>query len=413
MIVLAYSGGLDTSVILKWLQKEHEAAVIAYIADVGQKEDIVEIEQRAYRTGAKKVVTLDLKEAFTEYIFAAIQANAVYEGYYLLGTALARPVIAKGMVEVALNSGAQAVCHGATGKGNDQVRFELAVKALAPELKIIAPWREWKFTSRSDLIAYAAAHGIPVSVTADKPYSMDANLMHISYEGGVLEDPWVAPPEEMFRWTRSAEEAPDKPLYLEIDFEQGKPVAIDGKPYSPVSLLEFLNSVAAEHGVGRTDIVENRFIGIKSRGVYETPAVTVLHLAHRAIESLVLDREVTHLKDSLANKFATLVYNGFWFSPEMELLRATIGHTQRHVTGTARVKLYKGSATIVGRKSPYTLYDPQTASFETTSFLPSDAGGFINIHGLRLTSWARQQHLTSKVNSCYPCALTCARSSVG
>lgn len=393
-IVLAYSGGLDTSVILTWLKQEYNASVIAYIADVGQNEDLAEIEQKAYRTGAESVVTLDLKEEFvSDYIFPAMQANAVYEGQYLMGTALARPIIAKGMVQAALDTGAQAVSHGSTGKGNDQVRFELTVKALAPQLKIIAPWREWSFVGRNDLLEYAVAHNIPVPVTAAKPYSMDANLMHISYEGGILEDPWAEPPADIFRWTKAPEEAPDKPEYVEIDFERGIPVAVDGEGYSPARLLAVLNDLGARHGVGRVDLVENRFIGIKSRGVYETPGVTILHLAHRAVESLTLDREVAHFKDALAPKFAELIYNGFWFSPEMELLRSTITHTQQSVTGTARIKLFKGSATVVGRRSQFSLYNPELSSFETrlATVKPKDSGGFININGLRLTTWSTRR----------------------
>lgn len=393
-IVLAYSGGLDTSVILTWLKQEYNATVIAYIADVGQNEDLVEIERKAYGTGAESVITLDLKEEFVrDYIFPAVQANAVYEGHYLMGTSLARPVIAKGLVQAALDAHADAVSHGSTGKGNDQVRFELTVKALAPQLEIIAPWREWSFVGRNDLLEYAAAHNIPVPVTAAKPYSMDANLMHISYEGGILEDPWAEPPADIFRWTKAPQDAPDTPEYVEIDFERGVPVAVNGEGHSPARLLALLNDFGARHGVGRVDLVENRFIGIKSRGVYETPGVTILHLAHRAVESLTLDREVAHFKDTLAPKFAELIYNGFWFSPEMELLRSTIAHTQQPVTGTARIKLFKGSATIAGRKSPYSLYNPEMSSFETklATVNPKDAGGFININGLRLTTWATRR----------------------
>lgn len=392
-IVLAYSGGLDTSVILTWLKETYNVPVIAYVGDVGQDEDLAAVEAKAYRTGAESVVVLDLKDEFVaEYVFPAIQANAVYEGQYLMGTSLARPVIAKGMVQAALKSNATAIAHGATGKGNDQVRFELTVKALAPQLQIIAPWRDWSFVGRKDLLAYAAQKGIPVPVTAEKPYSMDANLMHISYEGGILEDPWAEPPADMFLWTKSPEQAPNKPETVEIEFHKGIPVAINGEGYGPAKLLKVANDIAALHGIGRVDLVENRFIGIKSRGVYETPGATMLMQAHRAVESLTLDREVAHFKDSLVPKFAELVYNGFWFSPEMELLLSTITKTQESVTGVVRLKLYKGNVTVTGRKSPYSLYNPEVASFESKFVVnPKDSGGFININGLRLTTWASRR----------------------
>lgn len=389
-IALAYSGGLDTSVILTWLKEEYGIPVIAYVADVGQDEDFAAIRDKAFRTGAVDVVVKDLRDEFVaDYVFPAIQANAVYEASYLLGTSLARPVIAKGHVDVARETGSDTVSHGATGKGNDQVRFELTIKALAPDLTIVAPWRSWPFVGRSDLLEYAEKHGIPVPVTADKPYSMDANLMHISYEGGILEDPWAEPPADMFLWTEAPEDAPDRPETVEIEFEAGIPVKLNGEVCSPAQLLAAANAIGARHAIGRVDIVENRFIGIKSRGVYETPGATILMQAHRAVESLTLDREVAHFKDSLAPKFAELVYNGFWFAPEMDLLRSTVATTQRVVNGTARLKLYKGNATIVGRKSANSLYNAELSSFETQMTVnPADSGGFININGLRLVTWA-------------------------
>jgi argininosuccinate synthase len=391
-IALAYSGGLDTSVILTWLKERYGVPVVAYVGDVGQNEDLEAVVRKAFRTGASDVVVKDLKEEFVaEYVWTAIKANAVYESSYMLGTSLARPIIAKGHVEAARETGCDAISHGATGKGNDQVRFELTAKALDPALEIIAPWREWEFVGRTELLEYAASHAIEVPVTAEKPYSMDANLMHISYEGGILEDPWAEPPADMFLWTASPESAPNRPEYVEVEFDRGLPVAIDGETYSPAKLLAVANEIAARHGVGRVDIVENRFIGIKSRGVYQTPGATLLMAAHRAVESRTLDREVAHVKETLVPKFAELVYNGFWFSPEMELLRATVDKSQEVVTGTARIKLYKGSATIAGRKSPNSLYDPEVASFETKmTVTPSDSGGFININGLRLTAWANR-----------------------
>ncbi|MCS7079311.1 MAG: argininosuccinate synthase [Chloracidobacterium sp.] len=390
-IALAYSGGLDTSVILTWLKETYGVPVVAFVADVGQDEDLAAVHEKALATGASEVVIADVREEFVrDYVFPALAANAVYEGAYLLGTALARPVIAKALVAAARATGCDAVAHGATAKGNDQVRFELTIAALAPDLKVIAPWREWPFVGRRDLLAYAERHGIPVPITAEKPYSMDANAMHISYEGGILEDPWQPPPDGMFRWTTDPEKAPDEPALVDVTFEAGVPTALDGEPLSPFRLLERANALGARHGVGRVDIVENRFIGLKSRGVYETPGVTILMQAHRAVESLTLDREVAHFKETLTPKFAELVYNGFWFSPEMELLRATIAHTQRNVTGTARLKLYKGAVQVVGRKSPVGLYDAEAVSFETrTRVSPADAGGFIAVHGLRLRRQAQ------------------------
>jgi argininosuccinate synthase len=389
-IVLAYSGGLDTSVILAWLKETYRVPVVAYVGDVGQNEDLEAVREKAIRTGADEVIVKDLKHEFVaDYVFTAIKANAVYEASYLLGTSLARPAIAEGLVEAARETGAGAIAHGATGKGNDQVRFELTVKALAPDLAVVAPWRTWSFVGRSDLLEYAAAKGIPVPVTAEKPYSMDANLMHISYEGGILEDPWAEPPADMFQWTSAPEAAPDIPETVEIGFDNGIPVSIDGTNHGPAELLAVANEIGARHGVGRVDLVENRFVGIKSRGVYETPGATILMQAHRAVESITLDREVAHFKDSLVPKFAELVYNGFWFSPEMDLLRATVDKTQEAVNGTARVKLFKGGVTVVGRKSPNSLYNSELSSFETQmSVDPSDSGGFININGLRLSTWA-------------------------
>ena len=385
-IVLAYSGGLDTSVILKWLKETYQAPVAAFIADVGQDEDMEAIAAKARRTGADTVHVLDLREEFVrDYVFFALKANAIYEGHYLMGTSIARPLIAKHQIAVARLEGADALAHGATGKGNDQVRFELTARALAPDLAIIAPWRTWSFTGRNDLFNYAEQHGIALPVTKDKPYSMDANLMHISYEGGILEDPWAAPPPDMFLMTKNPEEAPDAPLEISISFVDGVPVAVDGAPLGPVALLTRLNVVGGDHGVGRVDIVENRFIGMKSRGVYETPGVTVLQLAHRAVESLRMDREVMHLRDSLVPKIAELIYNGFWFSPELNMLRAAVEQSQQGITGTARLRLYKGGAVVIGRRSENSLYNPEIASFETFGTYDSqDAAGFIRMNGLRL-----------------------------
>ncbi|RUM89823.1 MAG: argininosuccinate synthase [Thermodesulfatator sp.] len=389
-IVLAYSGGLDTSVILRWLLERYQCPVVAFCADVGQEEDWEEVRQRALAVGAEDIVIRDLREEFvSEFVFTAIKANAAYEGWYLMGTSLARPLIAREQVRVAREVGADAVAHGATGKGNDQVRFELTYAALAPDLEVIAPWREWEFEGRKDLLRFAEAHGIPVPVTREKPYSIDANLFHISYEGGILEDPWAEPPEDMFRLTVSPEAAPDKPEYLEIDFERGVPVAVNGERLSPVELLIRLNRIGGRHGVGRVDMVENRFVGLKSRGIYETPGGTILHVAHRALEHLTLDREVLHLRDSLIPRFAELIYYGFWFSPEMEALRAFIEETQKNVTGTVRLKLYKGNVMVVGRKSPVSLYREDLASFDQAGgYDQKDAHGFIRLQALRLKVWA-------------------------
>jgi argininosuccinate synthase len=385
-VVLAYSGGLDTSVILKWLIETYRCEVVAFLADLGQEEDLEGFRRKAERVGASKVYVEDLREEFVrDFVFPAVRANAVYEGGYLLGTSLARPLIAKRQLEVAAKEGADAVAHGATGKGNDQVRFELTYLALNPHIRIIAPWREWAFQGRQELIDYALAHGIPVPATREKPYSTDRNLFHTSYEGGILEDPWREPDEKMFQMTQAVQNAPDASQYLEIDFEQGTPVAVDGERLGPVSLLTRLNEIGGMHGIGRVDLVENRFVGMKSRGVYETPGGTILQLAHRAVESLTMDREVLHLRDSLIPKFAELIYYGFWYSPEMEILGQFMDEAQRQVTGTARLKLYKGNCWVVGRKSPTSLYHPQFATFEAdTVYRQGDAEGFIRLNALRL-----------------------------
>jgi argininosuccinate synthase len=385
-IVLAYSGGLDTSVMLRWLKEQYGCEVVCYCADVGQGEEMDGLKDKALATGASKLYVEDLREEFVgEYVWTAVKANAVYEGVYLLGTSLARPVIAKRQIEIARKEGADAVAHGATGKGNDQVRFELTYYALEPDIKVIAPWREWDFKGRSDLIAYAKEHKIPVTATHEKPYSTDRNLMHISYEGGVLEDPWAEAPENIFQLTKSPENAKDQAEYVEISFDKGEPVAVNGQPMDPVSLLETLNKLGGEHGIGRVDLVENRFVGMKSRGVYETPGVTILLAAHRALESITLDREVMHLRDSLAVKFAESVYYGFWFAPEFELLREMVDATQRKVTGDVRLKLYRGNALTVGRRSPYSLYSEKLATFEADSvYNQRDAEGFIKLNALRL-----------------------------
>ncbi len=385
-IVLAYSGGLDTSIILKWLIKEYDAEIIAYVADLGQGEDLEEVYNKALKTGASKVYVEDLREEFVkDFVFPAIKSNAVYEGVYLLGTSLARPLIAKRHIEIAEQEGAFAVSHGATGKGNDQVRFELTFYALNPGIQVIAPWREWKFKSRSDLLKFAEENGIDTGITADKPYSCDRNLLHISYEGGILEDPWAEPPESMFEMTVSPEKAPDKPTYIEIEFSKGEPVAINGKKLSPVEILANLNSVAGKNAVGRVDLVENRFVGMKSRGVYETPGGTVLHVAHRAMESLTIDREVMHLKDSLVPKIAELMYYGLWYSPEMEMLMAAVEDSQKNVDGIVRLKIYKGNTIVVGRKSDKSLYSEDLATFEEDEvYNQADATGFIKLNALRL-----------------------------
>ncbi len=385
-IVLAYSGGLDTSVILRWLIETFGAEVICYCGDVGQDEDLDAVAEKALATGAKDCVISDLRDEFVrDFVFPAVQACAIYEGAYLLGTSLARPLLAKEQVRIARDLGADAVAHGCTGKGNDQMRFELTFQALAPELQIIAPWREWDMGGRKELMTYAHKFDIPVDATLQKPYSMDRNLLHISYEGGILEDPWRPPDEEMFEWTRSAEDAPDAPASVDVEFAEGVPVGVDGEALGPVPLLERLNALAAEHGVGRVDLVEDRAVGMKARGVYETPGGTVLHRAHRAVEELTLDREVMLERDRLSPKIAQLIYNGFWYSPEMEFLRAAVLQSQQHVTGTARLRLYKGAVQLLGRRAPDSLYREDIATFEAdSSYDQSDADGFIRLNALRL-----------------------------
>jgi len=386
-VVLAYSGGLDTSAMLLWLKETYDCEVVCYCADVGQAEELSGLPEKAKATGASKLYIEDLREEFVkDFVWTAVKANALYEGVYLLGTSLARPVIAKKQIEIARQEGADAVAHGATGKGNDQVRFELTYYALQPDIKVIAPWREWEFKGRADLIAYCAKHDIPVKATAAKPYSMDRNLMHISYEGGILEDPWNAPPEDIFMLTKSPQAAPDKPLEVTLTFEKGEPVAIDGEKYGAVDMLSKLNFLGGENGIGRVDLVENRFVGMKSRGIYETPGVTILQTAHRALESITMDREVMRLRDSLGTKFAESVYYGFWFAPEFEILRSLIDQTQETVSGDVRLTLYKGNVTVTGRKSPYSLYKERVVTFEDDAgaYDQHDAEGFIKLQALRL-----------------------------
>jgi argininosuccinate synthase len=385
-IVLAYSGGLDTSVVLRWLIETYGAHVVAFTADLGQGEELIPIRDKALRTGATGVHITDLREEFVrDFVFPVLRANAVYESGYLLGTSFARPLIARAQVEVARAEGADAVAHGATGKGNDQVRFELTYAALAPDLDVVAPWREWNLRARSDLMAYAERHGIPVPTTPARPYSMDRNLFHVSYEGGILEDPWAEPPEKMFLLTVSPEQAPDVPASVEIDFEAGVPVAVDGRRLEPVALLERLNRLGGEHGVGRIDLVENRYVGMKSRGVYETPGGTILHVAHRALESLTLDRELLHLRDSLVPRYAEMVYYGYWYAPEREALQTFMDAAQRDVTGTVRLRLYKGNVAVAGRRSPRSLYRQDVVTFEADEvYRQKDAEGFIRLNSLRL-----------------------------
>ena len=394
-VVLAYSGGLDTSVILHWIRETYDAEVVTYTGDVGQGEaELVKARRAAERTGAADIVIEDLREAFVrDTIYPALRANAVYEGYYLMGTALARPVLARGLVTTAQRLGADAIAHGATGKGNDQVRFELSAYALKPDVRIIAPWREWDFRGRSDLVAYARERGLDISGAPKPDYSMDANLMHVSYEGGVLEDPWAAPPEGMFRMTVDAEEAPDEAERVVIAFERGDPVEVNGEALEPVALVARLNEIAGRHGVGRVDVVENRFLGMKSRGVYETPGVTLLHHARRAVESITLDRQVHHMRDELITRYAEMVYNGYWFSPEREALQSFMDSVQRRVNGEARLKLYKGAVGIEGRRSStHTLYDEATATFEADDvFDQKDATGFIRLRALRLRTLAARR----------------------
>jgi argininosuccinate synthase len=387
-VVLAYSGGLDTSVILRWLKDAYGCEVVTFTADIGQGEEVAPARAKAEMLGVREIFIEDLQDEFVrDYVFPMFRANAIYEGTYLLGTSIARPLIAKRQIEIAREVGADAVCHGATGKGNDQVRFELTYYALQSDIRIIAPWREWDLNSRAKLVEYAARHQIPVpsDKKGEPPYSMDANLLHISYEGKVLEDPWQEPDEAMFQRTVSPEAAPDTPAVVEIDFERGDPVAVDGERLGPAALLDRLNRVAGAHGVGRIDIVENRFVGMKSRGVYETPGGTVLSHAHRAIESLTLDRGAAHLKDELMPRYAEMIYNGFWFAPEREALQALIDRTQDNVTGTVRVKLYKGNVIVTGRRSPLSLYNQDVATFEADSVYDQrDAQGFIKLNALRL-----------------------------
>src|SRR5215467_10002652 len=385
-VVLAYSGGLDTSVILRWLIETYRCEVVAYCADLGQGEELIPVRDKALRTGASRVHIVDLREEFVlDFVFPMLRANTLYEGSYLLGTSIARPLIAKRQVEIARSEHADAVSHGATGKGNDQVRFELSYAALAPELTVIAPWREWDLSSRTALMAFARTHDIPVPVTTERPYSTDRNLFHISFEGGILEDPWTEPPPKMFLLTNSPESAPDVPVYVEIEYESGNPVAVDGRRLGPVALLESLNRLGGEHGIGRVDLVENRYVGMKSRGVYETPGGTILHAAHRALESITLDRELLHLRDSLVSRYAEMIYYGFWFSPEREALQGLIDQVQRDVTGTVRLKLYKGTVTVAGRRSPRSLYRTDFVTFEADRvYRQKDAEGFINLNALRL-----------------------------
>ncbi|MDQ8184763.1 argininosuccinate synthase [Pelagicoccus sp. SDUM812002] len=401
-IVLAYSGGLDTSVLVRWLKDHYNAEIITFAADVGQEEELDGLEEKAKATGASAHYTLDLKDEFAkDYIFPMLRANTIYEGQYYLGTSIARPLIAKAHIDLARKVGADAVAHGATGKGNDQVRFELGYAALAPDLQIISPWRmevfRKAFPGRTEMIKYCADNNINVEASASKPYSMDRNSLHISYEAGILEDPWFDPttPEnkKMYKLTVDPEDAPDQAQYIELDFEKGDCTAIDGKKVTPAEAVYQLNKIAGKHGIGRVDIVENRFVGMKSRGVYETPGGTIIMMGHKQVESLTMDRELEHLRDSLIPKYAELVYNGFWFAPEREALQAFIDNSQKSVTGTVRLKLYKGNVTTVGRKSPYSLYDENVASMEgvQSSYNPDDATGFIRLQGLRLRARAATQ----------------------
>jgi argininosuccinate synthase len=405
-IVLAYSGGLDTSVILHWLKENYQAEIIAFCADIGQEEELAGLEEKALGTGASKCIIDDLREEFArDFIFPMMQAGAIYEGQYFLGTSIARPLIAKRMVEIARAERAEAIAHGATGKGNDQVRFELTAAALAPELHVIAPWREERFRKefpgRAEMIAYAAAQNIPVVASAAKPYSMDRNLLHISFESGMLEDPWFdassAEARDMYKLSVAPEDAPDEAEYVELEFRDGDCVAVNRKTLSPLAVMETLNKLGGKHGIGRVDLVENRFVGMKSRGVYETPGGALLHFAHRQMESLTMDREVMHLRDSLIPKYSTLVYNGFWFAPERRALQALVNETQRDVTGVVRLKLYKGNIIAAGRKSPKSLYDPRVATMEGSgadAYDQSDATGFIRLNALRLKARAAVEDST-------------------
>jgi argininosuccinate synthase len=391
-VVLAYSGGLDTSVIMTWLKEKYGCQVIAYCADLGQGEDLEEISRKAFRTGASKVYVRDLREEFVkDFLFPMIQSGAVYEDGYLLGTSIARPLIAKAQMEIAREEGADAVAHGATGKGNDQVRFEMAYAYFDPRIQVIAPWREWDMSSRSELINYARKHGIPIQATLEKPYSIDRNLFHTSYEGGILEDPWIAPPREIFTLTKDPVESPDLPAEVTVSFERGFPIAINGDLMDPVPLMERANQVGGDYGIGRIDLVESRFVGMKSRGVYETPGGTLLYAAHRALETLTLDRELLKLKSTLVPHFASLIYNGFWYSPEREALSALLRKTQERVTGDVRLQLYKGAIRVLGRRSPYSLYRKDLATFEAGGlYNQADATGFIRIQALRLKLYSDQ-----------------------
>ncbi len=390
-IVLAYSGGLDTSVIIKWLKEKYNAEIVAFAADVGQGQELDSIREKALATGASEVYIKDLKEEFVrDFVFPMLRGNAFYENNYLLGTSIARPLIAKEQIRIAEECGADGVSHGATGKGNDQVRFELAYIDLKPDIKIIAPWREWDLMSRSVLIDYAREHDIPVPVSKDKPYSMDRNLFHISYEGGNLEDPWTAPDDNMFMLTVAPESAPGKATIIEIEYLDGNPVAVNGEKMSPATLLAKLNEYGGSNGIGRIDLVENRFVGMKSRGVYETPGGTILHVAHRAVESITMDREVMFLRDSLISSYAKMIYNGFWYSPEQALLQKTIDESQKTVTGTARLKLYKGNCSVLGRKANKSLYDQNVVTFEEgDGYQQNDADGFIRLNALRLKMYSK------------------------
>lgn len=396
-VVLAYSGGLDTSVILKWIKETYQAEVICFAADVGQEEELTGLKAKARKSGALKCYVDDLREEFArDFVFPMIRAGAVYESGYLLGTSIARPLIAKRMVEIAVKEGADAIAHGATGKGNDQVRFEVTAYALRPNIKVIAPWREERyrkqFNGRADMLAYCEKFGIPVEASAKKPYSMDRNLLHISFEGGILEDAWNEPTEDMFKLSVSPEKAPDKAEYVEIEFKAGNAVAVNGKKMSPLGIMQTLNKLGGKHGVGRIDMVENRFVGMKSRGVYETPGGTILHRAREAVEQLTMDREVMHLRNSLIPQYAKLVYNGFWFAPEREMLQTAMDEAAASVTGTARIKLFKGTASIAGRKAPKSLYDPHMASFEGAGgYDQGDATGFIKLNALRLRVRAKNK----------------------
>jgi len=393
-VVLAYSGGLDTSVIIGWLREVYDAEVIAFAADLGQEEELTGLDAKAKNSGASKVYIDDLRAEFaSDFVFPMIRAGAIYESGYLLGTSIARPLIAKRMIEIVRENQADAICHGATGKGNDQVRFEVTAYALEPGIRVIAPWREWQYKSRTDLIEYAKRLNVPVPVTAAKPYSMDRNLLHISYEGGILEDPWAAPPKDMFKLSVDPEDAPDQAEEVVIDFVKGDAVAVNGESMSPLEIMRTLNKLGGKHGVGRIDLVENRFVGMKSRGVYETPGGTILYRAREAVEQLTMDREVMHTRNSLVPQYAKLVYNGFWFAPEREMLQAAMDQAASAVTGTARIKLYKGNCTVAGRRAEQSLYDPEISTFEASdAYDQKDAEGFIKLNALRLRIRAAMRH---------------------